>query len=274
MTRVTTPLAVSADYADALLAARRAKNWMFLLLMLGLLAQITIFLLARFEIGIKMTPSGETSLQLPTRVEVSAPTTTESSPASPTTAESTEAVAVVQTSERSIKVDGEDVTGGVLAWLINSIVYLGTILSIVMSVIILLIVLIMLVGRLLGVSHSTSAYVWAVILAVLIFPWQLFYGEETGAASASASQTTRNVDINDYRVPGVLYTWGELKQGIDFENGFNKVAILRYARFTGFPLVALFILFMVQAKSGRGVKYALGETEMRVDLTTTDADLR
>jgi hypothetical protein len=120
------------------------------------------------------------------------------------------------------------------------------------------------------VSYATSAYVWAVILAVLVFPWQLFYGPETARAPTAAGGTAieYNVDINDYRVPGVLYTWGELAQAVDdFPKEFNKVAILRYARFVAFPIVALIILFMTQAKSGRGVKYALGEAESHVDVT-------
>ena len=51
------------------------------------------------------------------------------------------------------------------------------------------------------------------------------------------------------------------------------VVILRYARFVGYPLFALIILFMAQAKSGRGVKYALGEAEVHVEVPT-ESDLR
>src|SRR4051812_13663830 len=72
MTRLTTtPLAVSADYADALLAARRAKNWLFLLLLLGLLAQIALFLCAKFNV-IKIGSTGDTTISMPTKVDASA----------------------------------------------------------------------------------------------------------------------------------------------------------------------------------------------------------
>jgi hypothetical protein len=157
----------------------------------------------------------------------------------------------------------------VLAWVTNAITYLGTIFSIAMIVVVLLIVLIMLVGRLIGVAHTTSAFVWAVLLALLLFPWQLFYDRET--ARPGPSSTSNEIRLDDYRWPGAFYTWGELRQGVDFKNDDTKVAVLRYARFAAFPLVALVLLFMVQAKSGRGIKYALGEAEVHVDVTTTDA---
>src|SRR4051812_45624913 len=83
MTRITTtPLAVGADYHDALVTARRAKSLLFLLLLIGLIAQITIFFLARFEKGIRITRSGEAQVQMPTEVKVNsttAPTTDRSS---------------------------------------------------------------------------------------------------------------------------------------------------------------------------------------------------
>ena len=44
--------------------------------------------------------------------------------------------------------------------------------------------------------------------------------------------------------------------------------VLKWARFVGFPVVALLILLSVQAKSARGAKFGLGETEVQVDVTT------
>ncbi len=260
MTRVTTtPLAVSADYADALLAARRAKNWLFLLLLLGLLAQITIFFLAKFDKVVRIGPSGEATATM-TMPNVNV----ESKPA--TTAPATAEMSVSPPHEKT----SVTVSGGVFPWIINSITYLGTIFSIALALIVLLIVLIMLVGRLIGVSHSTAAFVWSVVLVLLLFPWQLFYDRET-APAAMEKAAAGEIRLDDYRWPGAFYTWSELKQGTKFPAGFNNVAVLRYARFAGFPLITLIILFMVQAKSGRGVKYALGEAEVHVDVTTNDA---
>jgi hypothetical protein len=259
MTRVTTtPLAVSADYADALLAARRAKNWLFLLLLLGLLAQLTIFFLAKFDKVVRIGPGGEATATM-TMPDVDV----ESKPA-------TTAPASTDTSAPPREKTSVTVRGGVFPWIINSITYLGTIFSIALVLIVLLIVLIMLVGRLIGVSHTTSAFIWAVVLALLLFPWQLFYDRDT-APEAMRKAAAGEIRLDDYRWPGAFYTWSELKQGARFPAGFNNIAVLRYARFAGFPLITLIILFMVQAKSGRGVKYALGEAEVHVDVTTSDA---
>jgi hypothetical protein len=268
MTRLTTttatPLAVSADYADALLVARRAKKLLFLLLMLGLLAQIAVFLCAKFNV-LKIGADDNVTVKTPKKVE----TSTSSAATEPTTQETSTSTVRVETQEKAITApSGKNITGPFFAWVTNCIVFLGTIFSIVLAIIVLLIVLTMLVGRLLGVANTTSAFVWAVVLAVIMFPWHLFYAPET----ARDTMSTNNADIrlDDYRWPGATYTWGELKQGIDFKSDQPKIAVLRYARFVGYPFVALVILFMVQAKSGRGVKYALGEAEVHVDVTTTE----
>src|SRR5436190_24200744 len=51
MTRTSTAtLAVAADYADAMMTARRAKNWLFILVLLVLLSQLAVFFLARLHI--------------------------------------------------------------------------------------------------------------------------------------------------------------------------------------------------------------------------------
>ena len=277
----TTPLAVSADYADALLAARRAKNWLFFFLMIGLLAQVTIFFLVRFDV-VKIGAAGE-------RVEVNQPrvnadvdvdTRPTTGPEGETgTDTDVDASAAVTTRPSNLaeKVGGESALARFLAWVINSIVYLGYVLSIVLTLIVLLIVLTMLVGRLIGVAHTTSAFVWAVVLAALLFPWQLFHGPETGPNSpayASSNSTASPGAYDDFRVPGVLYTWGELRRdarfGLDGHESTMSNTVLKWARFAGFPLLALIILFMVQAKSGRGIKYALGEAEVHVDATIGD----
>lgn len=291
MTRITTtPLAVSADYRDALVAARRAKNWLFLLLLLFLLAQITIFFLAKFTDVIRIGPGGTATVKAPTSVDVdadadvetpttgAAPTTGEAPPAgegTPPTAPSL--MAVAQTGgngdtdvDLAANIGTKDVTTTVVAWVVNSIVYLGTIFSILLAVVILLIVLIMLVGRFEGTAPSVSGFVWMAMLALLLFPWQLCYGPETSYAGTASSASAYDEGLNDFRVPGVLYTWGELRRDVDFPSEPLGNAVLKWARFAGFPFVALLILFAVQAKSGRAVKVALGEAEVHVDVATTD----
>src|SRR4051812_33741288 len=143
-------IATSADYADALLVARRAKHWLFLMLLLILLLQLTLFFVARY-----------TNFFIDTA-------TTRPSP-----------------------IDEK------LHYLTGLTTFLGTVLPILLALVLLIIANIMLVGRLIGVARVTAAYIWSMLLALLLFPWQAFLGKVTFYSS-------------DFRIPGVLYTWDEL----------------------------------------------------------------
>jgi len=207
--------------------ARRAKNVLFLLLILMLLGQIAIFFVAR-----------QTNHVIPMEPSLA---DTVSPPA--TTAPTTQAV-----------VAGDARIGQVLRYLTALIDFLGIVLVIVLAVVILLIAKIMLVGRLIGVAQVTSAFVWCVFLAVLLFPWQAFL---------------QNTDFTgDFKIPGVLYTWNELIHPT-LGAKFGKTASLdvlqsglKWARFVGWPVVAVILLLMVHAKSSKGLRAALGETEL------------
>src|SRR5947207_654850 len=123
-------LATSADYADALLVARRAKNWLFLFILLMLLAQMTFFFVARYT---DLIPVFTGALSAP------APTT------------------------QPARWEG-------LRYLSGIVVFFGTILPILLAMVLLLIVHIMLVGRLIGVTRVTSALLCCMVLMLLMFP--------------------------------------------------------------------------------------------------------
>lgn len=265
----TATLAVAADYADAMLVARRAKNWLFLLLLLCLLVQIGIFLLARFVPNVHLTATLQTSAG---------------------------STATTQVAMLSDTTGGERTAAPFIQFITGIIDFAGIAIVIVLAVVLLLIVTIMLVGRLVGVTHVTSAFVWCVLLAMLLFPWQTLLnsdariirlhadwrGHHAGdviatdhsaaaalvdagvAENAAGSATTT---VSDVRFPGVLYTWPELMRDYDFSNSNTKLAFLKWARFVGFPVIAIIVLMTVQARSSRGLRYALGESEMQVQLT-------
>ena len=165
--------------------------------------------------------------------------------------------------------DGQLTDGTTMAGVLNYLLVAGTfagfVAGVVLCGVLLLIEIIMLVGRLIGVGRVTSSLVWAIVLVALLFPWQAFLISPTGRAP-----TSRNVD--EYKVPGVLYTWTELSHpdmGAKFKTERLEMAILRWARFVGFPLVAVLILLTLQTKSNRGLRQALGETMVeRVDAPT------
>src|SRR4051812_28629033 len=51
-------IATAADYADALIIARRAKHWLFLILLLVLLIHMSLFFVARYtDVFTTTTPS-------------------------------------------------------------------------------------------------------------------------------------------------------------------------------------------------------------------------
>jgi hypothetical protein len=208
-----TSLATSADYADAMLVARRAKNWLFLVLLLMLLVQIGLFFVARY-----------TNAIIPADAATTRPTAMDK-----------------------------------LHYLTGLTTFLGTILPVLLSLVLLLIVHIMLVGRLIGVARVTSAFVWCMLLMLLLFPWQAFLGNTT-------------FDSPDFKIPGVLYTWDELVRHAKFGINNNvpiEVAVLKWARFLVMPLLAVVMLLMVQIKSNRGLRQALGEAppaELRGDI--------
>jgi len=134
-----------------------------------------------------------------------------------------------------------------LHYAVGFTVFLGVTLSIVLSFVLLLIVGIMLVGRLIGVARLISAYVWCLVLIVLLFPWQAFLNDQS-------------FNKTDFKIPGVLYTWDELRQSAHFANELPE-GMLKWARFVGFPMLGVVLALLIQVKSNRGIAQAFGEAD-------------
>jgi hypothetical protein len=108
-------------------------------------------------------------------------------------------------------------------------------------------------------------------LAQLLFPWQalLITHEHYPTYLAKGDEVTA-LDVGPqpaFKVPGVLYTWRELESDYDFPKGVSTQSALKWGRFVAFPLLALVILMMVQTKSSRGLRFALGEADVHVDVS-------
>jgi hypothetical protein len=239
-------IATAADYADAMMIARRAKNWLFLILLLFLLAQLAIFFVARYTgVVLPSAPTAEPSLAQTDSTVATRPTTRTATAISPARA---------------------SLINQTLMYLIALIDFLGVVLVLLLSVVLLLVINIMLVGRLIGLARVTSAWIGCILLALLLFPWQSFLQDPNFKA--------------DFKLPGVLYTWTELTHptlGAKFDMGGDagslaaEQKILRWARFVGFPVLSVILLLVIQAKSSRGLRAALGETELDM---TPGGDLR
>jgi hypothetical protein len=227
-------IATAADYADAMMIARRAKNALFFILSLMLVVQLGTFFAARMTNHV-LPAAADTSLA-GTVTPATLPATTQGTASALTTGSGG---------------SGPTLIGQLLRYLTAVIDFLGILLIIVLAVVILLIAKIMLVGRLIGVAQVTSAFIWCVFLVVLLFPWQAFL---------------QNTDFTgDFKIPGVLYTWNELIHptlGAKFQGLDPYQTALRWTRFVGAPVVAFILLLVVQAKSSRGLRAALGESEL------------
>jgi hypothetical protein len=241
-----TTIASAADYADALITARRAKGMLFILLLLFLLVQITVFFLAAY-----------TDLIFPP--ERAADTTAAVDPDAATPPTTAPAVG----DDRTPMLTSLEQTrlANVLQYLTGLISFLGIALSIVLSLTLLLLLLILLSGRLMGVSQLTSSWIWSVILVVLLFPWQAFLVSPLTASPQVDSVEHTALQREDFKVPGVLYTWSELTRHSRFMHQDLPLAevVLKWARFVAFPVIALIILLMIQVRSNRGLRRELGD---------------
>jgi hypothetical protein len=187
-------LASIADYADALITTRKARNWLILIIGVTLLFQLGLFFAARYKIGI----------------------------------------------------DGSSAKLDFLKYAVGLTDFLGVAAPIVLAMVLLLMAQVMLVGRLLGVSKVVWAFVGCIVLITLLFPWQAFLMNQTFTST-------------EFKIPGVLYTWSELVQRARVHPQGPMLALLYWARFVGWPAVALVLVVMIHHHSGRGLRAAFGK---------------
>lgn len=234
---------LARDYEDAMMVARRAKNWLFLLILLMLLAQIGIFFAARLTHHVLPEPVDTRSIAGAPMIDLRAATGSATS-VPPSTAQPPDA-ADNNHARANLLREG-------LCYLTAGIHFLGVIFGLMLILCLLLIINIMVIRRDIGLTKVTSAWVWCVFLVLMLIPWQSFMSGTL---------------VNDFRLPGVIYSWSELThptEGAKFGQLTSMEfgsTLLRWARFVIWPSVAVVLLLMVQAKSSRGIRAALGETE-------------
>jgi hypothetical protein len=208
-------LANSADYAEALLTARRAKGVVTLLVLLVLLTELVLFFILRYY---KPLPWGSTPV------------------------------------EQHIR----DVT----QYFVGLLDFAGLILPALLAVVIYLVLKVQLVGRLLGVGRMTQAFLWSVLLTMLLFPWQ-------AVLNNPAINHDKVANAIGMKIPGVIYTWAEVSNpnfGATFGMGdpTPDVAflILKWARYVGFPVLSILVLLIIHFKSHRGLQQSLNEDQV------------
>jgi hypothetical protein len=216
-----THLAVSADYADALLTARKAKALLTLLVLFVLVVELALFFVLRDYKPLK-PPTNAT----------------------------------------------EQHARDVLQYFVGLLDFGGLILPALLSVVIYLLLKVQLVGRLLGTGRMTSAFLWSVLLFLLLFPWQ-------AVLNNPAINSDPVANAIGMKIPGVVYTWAEISDpviGANFCKADAKptdvpVLVLHWARYVGFPVLSILILTIIHFKSRRSLKQSLGEDQI-ADATT------
>lgn len=168
-------IATAADYADALIVARRAKKLVILAMIVLLLGQVAIFSVAKF-----------TDVMLdPQLARVSAPTT------SPTTA----VASIVTGQDRYL----------LLVYLTSVTLHFGMLLAFVLPVLLMLTAGVMLVGRLVGLGPTMHALVLSLVVLLLMFPWQTLLSIDHASGRdfvlPGVMYTWRDVVLNARNVP-------------------------------------------------------------------------
>jgi len=133
-------IATAADYADALLTARRAKNLLVLMVVLMLLIQLAVFFVVKYT-GIVFPLTNNAP---PATLPANAP-------------------------------QWHDV----MRYAVGASDFLGVAGTILTVLVLYLITQIMVVGRLIGVSRVIGALIWCLVVLLLIFPWQAFLRDQT-----------------------------------------------------------------------------------------------
>lgn len=233
--------AASAVYHDALSTARSFRSLCVLILVLTLVAQIALFFTARY--GGDLIPVRQTAVDADARMaEGAAADEAAEEPAAQDLEEAGEAVDVTAT-EDEVDVDvDQSLVRSLLYMVLYASLWVGLIFSILLSLTLVFTTLVMLNGRTVGVERVAKAFLYSLLLLMLIMPWQAILNHPTFAGGM-------------FHLPGVLYTWPELNMRANFDDS----DWLGWARFVAWPIVALLLTFMVFGKSGRGIRQALGE---------------
>jgi hypothetical protein len=152
-------------------------------------------------------------------------------------------------------------TRDVTQYFVGLLDFAGLILPALLSVIIYLILKVQLVGRLVGVGRMTSAFLWSVLLVMLLFPWQAVLNNP----AINYDQAANSIGM---KVPGVIYTWAEVSNpdfgatfGMEKPDAKPQIAFLalKWARYVAFPFLSILILTIIHFKTNRGLRQSLGE---------------
>lgn len=211
-----------SEYMDAMGVVRAAKNVLFILVLVAILAPLAGFVLYSF-----------TDLLDPMYTPVASAADANSAP-DPNTV-------VAQTQ----KLQQADMLRTCFNAVLGAAKIVAPALTGLLLMTLLLGVMVLLVGRLGGAAGLCGAFFWTLALGAILVPWEHKFP--------------------DASVCGALYTLDELAaRGQDMIKGSEPVdtmeLMLFYARFVGYPVIALLFWIVVQIRFARGYRRMVEST--------------
>ena len=198
----------SSEYAQAMRSIRAAKNIFWMIVVLTILIQVSVFILVHVWPHI-------TCNVLQTEAEKALATTKAATAPAPKAAE------VVNWAKW-------DSWSQLLHWLLPATMFVGAVSSMLLSLTIVFGVLIALLGRRPGLATMISAFFWSLILLAAMIPWQ-------------------QIMPGDNYVTGATFTLADLRWWESWASKTLEHLWL-YGRFPGFLGAALVVAVVVQAK--------------------------
>ena len=135
---------------------------------------------------------------------------------------------------------------------------LAPVLCIILSVTLFLGTMVSLVGRTGGSTGFTSAFFWSLILLAVLVPWQSFFPNSPLSGAMFRGGISSIVDAR-----ARLYATGHMTDKIFY-----------YGRYVSYPVIALLLWLLVQAKFGRAYKTTVNDSPPAVSISVEAARQR
>jgi len=208
------PKVYPAEYSEAFGSVRAAKNLFWLVVGLAILYQLAAFVAVDFFGLIDPSPTGVEMTAAP----VGEPAATQAS-----------------------RQDAAEWWTTVLRWTLPATKFIALVAALLLSFSILLGLKLSLIGRLGGVPGFVSSFFWSLVLFAILVPWRQIL------QSSLASGALFNLGELIEAMETVKTSWGA-----EPPSRFQQAVY--YTRFGAYPIAALLVWLVVQAKFGRGLK--------------------
>jgi hypothetical protein len=224
--------AASSEYADAFRTTATAKNVFLILLVLSLLAQIGAFVAVEF-VGV-VDPIHAQADRDASPVDANAP-----ADANSVEKETDGAAAKVDTTRDETELSRATIWSETLNWVLPATRFFSFVLAVLLVATLAMSVNLSLLDRLGGVAGFLAAFYWAIVLGVMVFPWQ-----KALSGSLLCGATFSYVQ---------LIEWAQrIRPSWSGQDPTLPDRILYFGRFIAYPALALMVALVLQLRFARG----------------------